>query len=390
MSREKAWWREASRGEWWVSSLVVGTWMVCSTVARAAQEAVTPGGWLWKEEGVLALVEVWGSRLSASLLSRRSAETTWPEAESPEGGPEEGATPSSIPSSPRERCRKLAAERERVSVSLAASRELLNVELRCALGRDEDAGSARIVRGLRRRRQAPLLDPRSASPDVRFGPCGRVAVRASGSTRRRLASVRSAAPVPPRAWCYFHVDFRSVGRDSDTDDDDEPCRLKEVYCGLAHLRQPLAVALSSLGALLRGRAATPLANDDDADPALTALLFGPGDDLGLLAFHDKPHCRLLFAVNGHHVATATLRLPRPRLLYPTIAFRSRHLAARCAFAAHHLHPAAKARLANLVRAHLAAPDGSPTPPVYALDGSRLLDPFTPDSSPAPHAAGHPP
>lgn len=325
--------------------------------------------------------EAWGSRLAWMLLSRRSTEKprghrrVAPRNRVPrelfrasvhradDVDCEGSSPPASFPSSPRARATLLRENDQRCAAVLAASRELLRIEIRCVRA-SEDPVSLRVAKVLRRRRLAPMLDVRSATRDVVLGPDGLVAVRSTA--RDDLALARSAAPLPPRVLVYFEVAW-----DGETDD------LCEVSCGLAprdhRPGRPGAVVLSSLGSLLVDRSSTSI--DDDVSPCLTRVLFGPKDVLGVLAYHDVHVCRVAFAVNAICVGIARLKQPRPALLFPTLVFRSRHVAARCAFSADQFGGRAKPRLAALLPAVADAFEPfleSPASSIYALDGTRVV------------------
>lgn len=401
--------RSSPEGWWILSSLLEGSVLVCNTAYRIAQDAVPmrkrwrhfrassalKGGWC-----VLATVEDWSPTLAGVLLSRhwrkgrrrrREARRKWHapwrrvptklfqasvKASDAVGNESGKVSPASYPSSPRERSRLLRAQNERSAVLLSASRELLRIEIRCVERADADAVSARIAQALRRRRLAPLLEPRTASPDLAFGSDGRVVVRATASYES-VAATQSAAPLPPRAWIYFHVEWQACDNKDESDDEDPP-HLREIYCGLTPLGCRLgssgSIAISSLGGLLVNTTWSNVDDnsDDSVDACMRHSLFGPGDTLSLLAYHEtNGECRVFFLVNGKCVADACLRQARRMLLYPILAFRSKHVSARCAFSAGHLSTEATSRLASFVSSNALQPALHSLPEIYAIDGTRI-------------------
>lgn len=403
----------SSPDAWWIfSSLLEGSVLVCNTACRMAHDAV-PVRKRWRhfrassalKRGwrVLAKVEDWSPTLAGVLLSRhwrqrrrrrREGRRKWhapwrrvptelfrvsvnaSDAVDDDDDDTDKLSPASYPSSPRERSRVLRAQRERSAVLLSASRELLRIEIRCVKRADADAVSARIAHALRRRRLAPLLEPRTASPDLTFGSDGLLVVRATASYES-VAAAQSAAPLPPRAWIYFHVEWQACEHKDESDDDDQ-LQLRELYCGLTPLGCRLgssgSVALSSLGGLLINTTWSNVDDSDDdcLDPCMRHSLFGPGDTLGLLAYHEaNGECRVFFAVNGLCVANACLTQSRRMLLYPILAFRSKHVSARCAFSAAHLSNQAISRLGSFVSSQALQPALEAFPPIYAIDGTRI-------------------
>lgn len=279
--------------------------------------------------------------------------------------------PASYPASPRARRTVLEDEAERRSILLAASRELLRIEIRCAR-QEEDAFGMAVARALRRRCMVPLLAHTRSSSQLRLAPSGLSACRRK-SSHVPFASTRCAAPVPKHAWVYWEVAL-SLDDSSDSEPEAAPSPLVEVYVGVTTAPTPLdhlvganqgEAALSSLGGLLVDSAWTSLDTDDDHD--VRTGLFGPGDTVGVLAFHHDTSCLLRFCIDQHTVACAVIDVAPSDCVYPTLTLRSRSLHATCAFTARDLRyrPDDTSVAAIL-------PNDEPPPAIYAVDGTRLV------------------
>lgn len=267
-----------------------------------------------------------------------------------------GKSVASVPSSPHLRDRFLRENKYRVESLLAKCRELLRLEIRCVRGDDDDM-SKRVAKVLRRKRIPPLLGRRSSS-DIETSPCGRTVARRYARFDRADAVVRSEAPVPPRMWIYFHVDWTGESQD-----------LVEVSLKLVD-SVGAVVSLSSLGVLeTRSGARTITTMHIGTSPHDHQLrnTFRPGDSVGFLVMHGESGGTVKVLINGRVEADVEFSQESFRLVYPTLALRSMNVAATCAFTADDISLLTKFRLRE------ALDEDGMRPAVYALDGTRILD-----------------
>ncbi|KAJ1452784.1 hypothetical protein M885DRAFT_498889 [Pelagophyceae sp. CCMP2097] len=128
-----------------------------------------------------------------------------------------------------------------------------------------------------------------------------------------------------------------------------------------------SAALSSLhGVMVSGKAVSTSRGVSTSRSGDGTLFFGPGDAVGVVAFHGENSCELGFSVNGQSLSldgapTITVPVPRNTRLYSTITFRSADVIAHCRFSAD-----------EMLRPHRAAVGAPSDVPVYAVDGTRVL------------------